>query len=155
MQGKSGPWCAVKKRMELVNAFNDVKNRNSFVFLLSSKAGCGINLIGANRLVLFDSDWNPATDKQAAARCWRDGQQNCYTYRFGHAEEKIFQRQLSKEGLAAVVEDKEGELAVVGELGSSSASARTRPRTRPFKCTHCKLAIDQAALSPAYWRPRP
>jgi DNA repair and recombination RAD54-like protein len=49
---------AVKKRMELVNAFNDETNRNAFCFLLSSKAGgCGINLIGANRLVLFDSDW--------------------------------------------------------------------------------------------------
>lgn len=49
---------AVKKRMELVNAFNDPTNRNAFCFLLSSKAGgCGINLIGANRLVLFDSDW--------------------------------------------------------------------------------------------------
>jgi hypothetical protein len=35
--------------------------------LLSSKAGgCGINLIGGNRLVLFDPDWNPANDKQAA-----------------------------------------------------------------------------------------
>ena len=64
-----------KKRQEMVNAFNDPNNPNAFCFLLSSKAGgCGINLIGANRLVLFDSDWNPATDKQAAARCWRDGQ---------------------------------------------------------------------------------
>lgn len=37
----------------------------SFAFLLSSKAGgCGVNLVGANRLVLFDPDWNPANDKQ-------------------------------------------------------------------------------------------
>lgn len=35
------------------------------MFLLSSKAGgCGLNLIGGNRLVLFDPDWNPANDKQ-------------------------------------------------------------------------------------------
>lgn len=35
------------------------------VLLLSAKAGgAGLNLIGANRLVLFDTDWNPATDLQ-------------------------------------------------------------------------------------------
>ena len=39
--------------------------RRQFVFLLSSKAGgCGLNLVGGNRLVLFDPDWNPANDKQ-------------------------------------------------------------------------------------------
>lgn len=48
----------------MVQAFNDTTS-NSFVFLLSSKAGgCGLNLIGGNRLVLFDPDWNPANDKQ-------------------------------------------------------------------------------------------
>lgn len=40
-------------------------SQDEFVFLLSSKAGgCGLNLIGGNRLVLFDPDWNPANDKQ-------------------------------------------------------------------------------------------
>ncbi|RHY36069.1 hypothetical protein DYB38_000783 [Aphanomyces astaci] len=102
---------SAKKRKNLVDVFNDPKS-NSFAFLLSSKAGgCGINLIGANRLVLFDPDWNPATDKQAAARIWREGQKKqCFIYRFvatGTLEEKIFQRQLSKEGLQSIVDDKE------------------------------------------------
>ena len=74
-----------------MDQFNDPDGKE-FVFLLSSKAGgCGINLIGANRLILFDpggfshspyylplaepeSDWNPAADQQALARVWRDGQ---------------------------------------------------------------------------------
>jgi SNF2 family DNA or RNA helicase len=65
-----------------VEDFCDTK-QNNFVFLLSSKAGgCGLNLIGANRLILFDPDWNPATDKQAAARVWRNGQtKHVYVYR--------------------------------------------------------------------------
>ena len=50
---------------------------------------------------MFDSDWNPANDKQAMARVWRDGQtQKVYLYRLlttGTIEEKIFQRQLAKE----------------------------------------------------------
>jgi DNA repair and recombination RAD54-like protein len=67
------------KRTRLVDAFND-PNSGAFVFLLSSKAGgCGINLIGGNRLVLFDPDWNPASDKQAAGRIWREGQVS-FTY---------------------------------------------------------------------------
>lgn len=53
------------------------------VCLLSTRAGgAGLNLIGANRLVLFDSDWNPAVDLQAMARVWRDGQPKaCIVYR--------------------------------------------------------------------------
>ena len=73
--------------------FNDPRG-DLFAFLLSSKAGgCGLNLIGGNRLVLFDPDWNPANDKQAAARVWRDGQKKkCYLYRMlctGSIEEKV------------------------------------------------------------------
>jgi SNF2 family DNA or RNA helicase len=42
------------------------------VFLLSTRAGgAGLNLVGANHLVLYDSDWNPAMDAQAMARIWR------------------------------------------------------------------------------------
>jgi hypothetical protein len=82
----------ITKRQKLVDQFND-PNGKEFIFLLSSKAGgCGINLIGANRLILFDPgiyqvlpsslstlltlppDWNPAADQQALARVWRDGQ---------------------------------------------------------------------------------
>lgn len=49
----------------------------------SKAGGCGLNLIGGNRLVLFDPDWNPAVDKQAAARVWRDGQmKRCFVYRY-------------------------------------------------------------------------
>lgn len=44
----------IQKRQKLVDRFNDPEGEE-FVFLLSSKAGgCGLNLIGANRLILFD-----------------------------------------------------------------------------------------------------
>ncbi|XP_031391858.1 protein CHROMATIN REMODELING 25 [Punica granatum] len=98
----------ISKRQKLVNRFND-PSKDEFAFLLSSKAGgCGLNLIGGNRLVLFDPDWNPANDKQAAARVWRDGQKKrVYIYRFlsaGTIEEKVYQRQISKEGLQKVIQ---------------------------------------------------
>ena len=74
---------SVPKRSKIVARFNDPEGKE-FVFLLSSKAGgCGINLIGANRLILFDPDWNPASDQQALARVWRDGQKKeCAAIRF-------------------------------------------------------------------------
>ena len=84
---------SISKRQTLVKQFNDL-SANQFAFLLSSKAGgCGLNLVGGNRLVLFDPDWNPANDKQAAGRVWRDGQKKrVYVYRFlssGTIEEKV------------------------------------------------------------------
>lgn len=72
----------IKKRSKVVDKFNDPES-DCFLFMLSSKAGgCGLNLIGANRLFMFDPDWNPANDEQAMARVWRDGQKKpCYIYR--------------------------------------------------------------------------
>lgn len=74
---------SIKKRAKVVESFNNPEARE-WIFMLSSKAGgCGLNLIGANRLVMFDPDWNPANDDQAMARVWRDGQKKpCYIYRF-------------------------------------------------------------------------
>ena len=93
-------------RQSIVNHFNtsSVSQGGPRVMLLSSKAGgTGLNLIGASRLVLYDIDWNPATDLQAMARVWRDGQKRpCHVYRLvttGTIEEKILQRQVTKRGL--------------------------------------------------------
>ncbi|KAI4657095.1 uncharacterized protein J4E79_007711 [Alternaria viburni] len=100
------------KRQALVEKFNKTPKTTSFAFLLSAKSGgVGLNLIGASRIVLFDIDWNPATDLQAMARIHRDGQKlPCKVYRFliqGGLDEKIYQRQVMKMGLAnAVVDNK-------------------------------------------------
>ncbi|EDW76660.1 uncharacterized protein Dwil_GK15573 [Drosophila willistoni] len=99
----------IKKRSKVVDRFNDPEN-DCFLFMLSSKAGgCGLNLIGANRLFMFDPDWNPANDEQAMARVWRDGQKKpCYIYRLvasGSIEEKILQRQTHKKSLSSTIID--------------------------------------------------
>lgn len=112
------------KRQQLVEKFNRTDNKAAFAFLLSAKAGgAGINLIGASRLVLFDLDWNPATDLQAMARIHRDGQKRpVMIYRMlttGCIDEKIFQRQITKQGLADSVMD-----------NKSSASAFTQAELR-------------------------
>jgi len=78
------------------------------VFLLSTLAGgVGLNLVGANRLVLFDSSWNPAHDLQAMARVWRDGQKKpVVLYRLlaaGTLDERMYQRAIFKGEVASVV----------------------------------------------------
>ena len=101
------------KRQDLVDEFNRSSATQCFAFLLSAKSGgVGLNLIGASRLVLFDVDWNPATDLQAMARIHRDGQKKpCIIYRFvmaGGLDEKIWQRQVTKLSLASNIMDQKG-----------------------------------------------
>lgn len=105
-----------QKRQPLVDDFNRLPAESCFAFLLSAKAGgTGLNLIGASRLVLFDVDWNPATDIQAMARIHRDGQKrHCRIYRVllkGSLEEKIWQRQVTKIGLADSVMEHKNSVA--------------------------------------------
>jgi superfamily II DNA or RNA helicase len=90
---------AIANRQVLVDAFN--KDATWFVFLLTTRVGgVGVNLIGADRVVIFDPDWNPSTDTQARERAWRLGQRKHVTiYRLitaGTIEEKIYKRQVFK-----------------------------------------------------------
>lgn len=88
---------AIGSRMELIDRFNF--DTSIFIFLLTTRVGgLGVNLTGADRVVLFDPDWNPSTDLQARERAWRIGQKRPVTvYRLitsGTIEEKIFHRQV-------------------------------------------------------------
>ncbi|KAI5285454.1 DNA-dependent ATPase protein rad54, partial [Ascosphaera aggregata] len=148
----------VNKRQKLVDRFNNPDGAE-FVFLLSSKAGgCGINLIGANRLILFDPDWNPAADQQALARVWRDGQRkDCFVYRFiatGSIEEKIFQRQSHKQSLSSCVVDSAEDVERHFSLGSLRELFQFKPNTNSdthdtFQCKRCRPDGTQFVKAPA------
>ncbi|KAJ2864372.1 DNA-dependent ATPase protein rad54 [Coemansia erecta] len=138
----------IGKRQHIVDRFNDPKD-GAFVFLLSSKAGgCGINLVGANRLVLFDSSFNPADNLQACGRIWRDGQKKaCYIYTFvttGTVEEKIFQRQSYKTSLSTCVIDEQEHVErhfsrdQMRQLFQAKLRGQTMCETHDqFKCRRC------------------
>lgn len=137
----------INKRAKYVNSFNDPEAQE-FIFLLSSKAGgCGLNLIGANRLILMDPDWNPAADQQALARVWRDGQKkDCFVYRLigtGTIEEKIFQRQSMKQSLSTCVvdevQDVERHYSMTNLRELFEYDETTPCNTHDmYKCTRCK-----------------
>ncbi|PCH43012.1 hypothetical protein WOLCODRAFT_144325 [Wolfiporia cocos MD-104 SS10] len=89
-----------EKSMALIDQFHE--DPDIFVFLISTLAGgTGLNLTGANKVVIFDPNWNPAHDLQAIDRAYRFGQtRDVSVFRLlgaGSIEELIYARQVYKQ----------------------------------------------------------
>ncbi|MNZ92904.1 hypothetical protein D3C78_1119490 [compost metagenome] len=89
------------ERVELCNRFNDGERE---LFLISLKAGgTGLNLTGADTVILYDLWWNPAVEQQAADRAHRIGQKNSvHVIRLvseGTVENKMYELQQKKRDL--------------------------------------------------------
>ncbi|GGJ04879.1 DEAD/DEAH box helicase [Paenibacillus hunanensis] len=96
---------ASAERLELCNRFNAGEKE---VFLISLKAGgTGLNLTGADTVILYDLWWNPAVEEQAADRAYRMGQQRkVQVIRLitrGTVEEKVLELQHSKRELVSEI----------------------------------------------------
>ncbi len=97
-----------QKRQSLTKIFNE---GNTNVCLVSTRAGGqGLNLFGANRVVILDDHFCPMWEQQAIGRAYRIGQQKpVYVYRLtvgGTFEQAIQNHALFKEQLATRVVDK-------------------------------------------------
>lgn len=72
----------IEDRQVLTERFNTDPRITAFI-LSSRSGGLGINLTGADTVIFYDSDWNPAMDKQCQDRCHRIGQtRDVHIYRF-------------------------------------------------------------------------
>jgi hypothetical protein len=97
------------QRQKTIDKFNQ-PDAKFHLMLVSTKAGnMGVNLQAANRVVIFDTSWNPVHDLQAMYRCYRYGQTKpVFVYRLlsaGSMEERIYRLQVKKQSLAARVVD--------------------------------------------------
>lgn len=109
-----------------IDHFNAPDSKD-FVFLLSTRAGgLGINLMTADTVIIFDSDWNPQADLQAMARAHRIGQKNHVSvYRFvskDTVEEEILERARKKMIL-------EYAIISLGITDPNSKTSKTEPST--------------------------
>eukprot|EP01018_Ginkgo_biloba_P024829 Gb_30810 [translate_table: standard] len=93
-----------EERQILMQRFNT--NPKIFLFILSTRSGgVGINLVGADTVIFYDSDWNPAMDQQAQDRCHRIGQtREVHIYRLV-CERTIEENILKKANQKRVLDD--------------------------------------------------
>jgi SNF2 family DNA or RNA helicase len=120
-------------RQQAIDRFSDPSS-SSFLFLLSTRAGgVGINLIAADTVIMFDSDWNPQNDVQAMARCHRIGQTKVVqVYKLctkDTYETVMLQAANHKLGLEHAV-IKQGGFEVAGSSGDKSAEPNWKEAAR-------------------------
>ena len=99
-----------EERQSIVDKFNH-DGKFDCMLLTTGVGAVGLTLTGADRVVIFGPDWNPAIDNQAVDRAFRIGQQQdvlCYRLMTCNTiEEKMYRRQVFKEGVVrSVMEDK-------------------------------------------------
>jgi hypothetical protein len=97
---------SIERRQKLMDRFNS--DPKLFVFILSTRSGgLGINLTGADTVIFYDTDWNPAMDAQAQDRAHRIGQtRDVHIYRLvseSTVEENILTKARQKRHLDFLV----------------------------------------------------
>ncbi|MED3655970.1 DEAD/DEAH box helicase [Heyndrickxia sporothermodurans] len=105
------------ERIEICNRFNHGERD---LFLISLKAGgTGLNLTGADTVILYDTWWNPAVEAQAADRAYRIGQQNTVQVvklvARGTIEEKMNELQERKKNLIGEIIDEKAATSLTEE----------------------------------------
>jgi len=117
----------VGQRQTLCDRFN--ADPRVFCFILSTRAGgLGINLTGADTVVFYDSDWNPAMDAQAQDRAHRIGQtRHVMVYRLvsqATVEENVLRKAEEKKAVVRVsVEEGGFHMGGLRSAGASAAAA--------------------------------
>jgi SWI/SNF-related matrix-associated actin-dependent regulator 1 of chromatin subfamily A len=148
----------VEERQALVDAYN-APGSTTFAFLLSTRAGGqGINLTGADTVILHDCDFNPQIDRQAEDRSHRLGQTRPVTvYRLVTQDTvdakivAIAERKLSLDAaVLAADDDTGGDAEPVGDgKASRAAEARSMAALLQGMLEEGEASASQAAAAAA------
>jgi superfamily II DNA or RNA helicase len=117
-------------RVKATEQFNKAEGHR--VYLISGRAGSvGLNIYGANRVILFDSTFNPMWEEQAVGRAYRIGQQKpVYVYKFvsgGTYEDIVSNRTIYKQQLAQRTVDKKNLKARTTRMDAKDFLFEPRP----------------------------
>ncbi|GCB24662.1 protein CHROMATIN REMODELING 20 [Aspergillus awamori] len=110
------------------------------VYLISTRAGgLGLNIFGANRVIIFDFTFNPVWEEQAVGRAYRLGQKKpVFVYRFiagGTFEEVMYNKAVFKTQLAFRVVDKKNPIRLATKsLGEYLFPAKQTPQQDVTEC---------------------
>ncbi|PSS13807.1 Protein PHOTOPERIOD-INDEPENDENT EARLY FLOWERING like [Actinidia chinensis var. chinensis] len=148
-----------EERQTLMQRFNT--NPKIFLFILSTRSGgVGINLVGADTVIFYDSDWNPAMDQQAQDRCHRIGQtREVHIYRLisqSTIEENILRKANQKRALDDLVIQSGGynteffKKLDPMELFSGHQTGPTKNMQKEKNCTHAnEVSVSNADVEAA------
>ncbi|XP_014213023.1 transcription termination factor 2-like [Copidosoma floridanum] len=108
---------AIKDRQQIVDEFNSPRSGVNVLFLSLTAGGVGLNLVGANHVLLIDLHWNPQLESQAQDRVYRFGQKkNVFIYKF-FCKDTIEER-------IRVLQERKLECAEYVLTGTKSTSAK-------------------------------
>ncbi|OOF92179.1 hypothetical protein ASPCADRAFT_55923, partial [Aspergillus carbonarius ITEM 5010] len=122
----------IASRQAATKQFNQGSAEN--VYLISTRAGgLGLNIFGANRVILFDFSFSPVWEEQAVGRAYRLGQKKpVFVYRFiagGTFEENMYNKTVFKTQLAFRVVDKKNPVrSATKSLGDYLFPAKEIPQ---------------------------
>ena len=106
----------VEERQSIVDDFNAI-NSAAVLALNPRAAGTGLNITGANHVIHFNPEWNPALEDQSTARAYRRGQKKTvFVYRLFYANtvEEVVNDRISRKRQMA-------DNAIIGNIGDEQS----------------------------------
>ncbi|KAL8389793.1 hypothetical protein RB595_009098 [Gaeumannomyces hyphopodioides] len=142
----------ISKRQGMVAKFN--QNLDEVYLISTTAGGVGLNIQGANRIVIMDFKWSPVSEQQAIGRAYRIGQSKpVFVYWLivgGTYEPELHDKAIFKTQLASRVVDKKNPHAYANKYSSWTEQPQVMERTDDLSnAKGHDVVLDAILQSPA------